>query len=231
MSGSKTNGRLLVFDMDGVLVDVTESYRETISETVKVFTGTGISNTDIQALKNRGSSNNDWDLTLEIVESRGVHPAKEKVIAAFQRIYLGDNNTGLIARERWLARNGLFERLAQTFRFAMFTGRERWEAAFTLNKFAPGVAFDPIIGMEDVTLEKPNPEGLLKIIEHHRPEQVFYIGDVMDDCRAAQAAGVKFIGVVAAENPLKDDLEAIFRREGALAVVSSINELESVLPL
>jgi HAD superfamily phosphatase len=30
---------LLVFDMDGVLVDVTESYRETIAQTVERFTG------------------------------------------------------------------------------------------------------------------------------------------------------------------------------------------------
>ena len=31
--------RTLVFDMDGVLVDVTDSYRATIVETVRHFTG------------------------------------------------------------------------------------------------------------------------------------------------------------------------------------------------
>ena len=30
---------ILIFDMDGVLVDVTESYRETIARTVEHFTG------------------------------------------------------------------------------------------------------------------------------------------------------------------------------------------------
>ena len=33
---------ILVFDMDGVLVDVTESYRETIARTVAHFTGVEI---------------------------------------------------------------------------------------------------------------------------------------------------------------------------------------------
>ena len=33
------NQPLIVFDMDGVLVDVTESYRETIAHTVEHFTG------------------------------------------------------------------------------------------------------------------------------------------------------------------------------------------------
>jgi HAD superfamily phosphatase len=34
--------QLIVFDMDGVLVDVTESYRETIVRTVEHFTGARI---------------------------------------------------------------------------------------------------------------------------------------------------------------------------------------------
>ena len=41
---------VLVFDMDGVLVDVTESYRETIRQTVRYFTGQEIGNERIQDL-------------------------------------------------------------------------------------------------------------------------------------------------------------------------------------
>jgi HAD superfamily phosphatase len=226
---------LLIFDMDGVLVDVTESYRETIRETVRQFTDVAITHTEIQAAKNRGGSNNDWDLSLELIRERGASPAREEVIAAFQRVYLGESglgesNTGLIARERWLPREQLLERLALRFRFALFTGRERWEAQFTLSKFAPGICFDPLVGMEDVEFEKPHPEGLLKILEHHKPEELFYVGDVMDDCLAARAASVPFIGVVSPENPLAVELEALFRKQGAMAVVSDINELEQVLP-
>ena len=222
--------RLLILDMDGVLVDVTESYRQTIIEAVKHFTGVEVTHTEIQAAKNRGGSNNDWDLTLEMVRERGGSPAREDVIAAFQRIYLGENNSGLIARERWLPRDGLLERLSQRFRLALFTGRERWEAEFTLSKFAPGVVFDPIVGMEDVQFEKPHPEGLLKIVNQVKPEEVYYIGDVMDDCRAARAAGVPFIGIVHPQNPLAADLEKLFWQEGARAVVFDINEVERVLP-
>ncbi len=221
---------LLIFDMDGVLVDVTESYRETIRETVRQFTGATITHTEIQAAKNRGGSNNDWDLSLELIRERGASPAREEVIAAFQRIYLGERNNGLIARERWLPSDGLLERLSQRFRFALFTGRERWEAQYTLAKFAPGIRFDALVGMEDVEFEKPHPEGLLKIVERLKPEELFYVGDVMDDCLAARAAAVPFIGVIAPQNPLGVELEALFRRHGALAVLADINELEKVLP-
>lgn len=233
---------LLVFDMDGVLVDVTNSYRQTIIEVVKHFTGivkdftgteisnTEISNQDIQVAKNRGGANNDWDLTLELVRERGGSPTRQEVVGIFQQIYLGNNHDGLIAREQWLPRGQLLERLSRRFRLALFTGREHGEALFTLSKFAPDVVFDPVVGMEDVEREKPDPEGLLKIVEKIKPKEVFYVGDTTDDCRAARAAPVPFIGVVGPENPLGAELERLFRREGAKAVISDVNELERVLP-
>lgn len=224
------NGRLLIFDMDGVLVDVTDSYRSAIIASVKEICGAEVTQADIQRYKNRGHSNNDWDLTLEIAREHGSSIAREEVITIFQRIYLGENCTGMISRERWLPRPGLLERLAVKFRFALFTGRESWEAKFTLGKFVPQMTFDPIIGMHEVSREKPDPEGMLKIIGQVEPAEVFYIGDVMDDFRAAQAAGVPFIGVVKSGNGVRDELGEWFRQQGARAVITDVNELESVLP-
>ena len=221
---------LLIFDMDGVLVDVTASYRQTIIETVKQFTGIELSNQEIQAAKNRGSSNNDWDLTLELVRERGGSATRQQVVQAFQQIYLGNNNDGLIARERWLPREQLLERLSRRFRLALFTGREHWEALFTLSKFAPEIVFDPVVGMEDVEREKPDPEGLLKIVRQVAAAEAFYVGDATDDCRAARAAEVPFIGVVGPQNPLGAELDRLFRQEGARAVIADVNELEQVLP-
>jgi len=163
--------RLLIFDMDGVLVDVTDSYRRTIAETVKLFTGTEISNREIQAFKNRGNSNNDWDLTTEIVRVKGGVATKDEVIEAFQKIYLGTNCDGLIARERWLPRNGLLENLARHSRFAMFTGRERWEASFTLSKFAPRHHVRSHHRHGRRREGKAGPEGLVKILEQLKPQE------------------------------------------------------------
>ena len=53
---------ILVFDMDGVLVDVTESYRETIARTAESFTGAAVTREQIQEYKNRGGFNDDWRL-------------------------------------------------------------------------------------------------------------------------------------------------------------------------
>ena len=57
---------LIVFDMDGVLAEVTESYREAIVQTVEHFTGQRITRDLIQEYKNRGGWNNDWALSQKI---------------------------------------------------------------------------------------------------------------------------------------------------------------------
>jgi HAD superfamily phosphatase len=53
----------VVLDVDGVLVDVSDSYRRAIVETIERLYGETIARDTIQALKNAGGFNNDWELT------------------------------------------------------------------------------------------------------------------------------------------------------------------------
>ena len=65
--------KLIVFDLDGVLIDVSGSYRETVRKTARLFFAgaKGFESlpdplfplTDLAALKQTGGLNNDWDLT------------------------------------------------------------------------------------------------------------------------------------------------------------------------
>jgi HAD superfamily hydrolase (TIGR01548 family) len=69
--------KLIVFDMDGVLIDVSNSYRETVRKTARLFFdgATGFEQmpdplfplTDIARLKQTGGLNNDWDLTAQAI--------------------------------------------------------------------------------------------------------------------------------------------------------------------
>jgi HAD superfamily phosphatase len=218
---------LLIFDMDGVLVDVTESYRETIARTVARFTGVEIARAKIQAYKNQGGFNDDWELTHHIIREAGVDAPFEGVKECFQRVFLGKGGDGLILRERWIARPGVLEKLSARFRMAIFTGRPREEAGITLGRFAGGLTFDPVVGMEDVEKRKPHPEGLLKILGGNA-SPAYYIGDSIDDARCASAAGVPFIGIAAPANPAYLDLVFLFQAQGAYAIVDDINYLEEV---
>jgi HAD superfamily phosphatase len=219
---------LLVFDMDGVLVEVTESYRETITRTVEHFTGALPTREQIQQYKNAGGWNDDWKLSHHMVCEAGVAAAFDDVRDHFQKLLHGSGNgtDGLMLREQWVARPGVLEKLNRQFGFALFTGRPKWEAELTLKRFAPGLVFDPIIGMDDVENRKPAPDGLLQILRQHR--DVTYVGDTVDDARCARAAGVRFIGIATPSNSLYVDLVFLFQAEKAFAIVDDINYLDEV---
>ena len=53
----------VVLDIDGVLVDVADSYRRAIVESVERLHGRTIDRADVQAFKDAGGFNNDWDVT------------------------------------------------------------------------------------------------------------------------------------------------------------------------
>ncbi len=69
---------LIIFDMDGVLIDVTGSYREVVRQTVIYYLGSVIgvkvshefiTLEDVDAIKKSGGLNNDWDLSYAIINS------------------------------------------------------------------------------------------------------------------------------------------------------------------
>jgi phosphoglycolate phosphatase-like HAD superfamily hydrolase len=66
---------------------------------------------------------------------------------------------------------------------------------------------------------------LLKIAAQHRGKQLLYVGDTVDDARSARAANVPFIGVVGPETPGRENVVALLQAEGAIRVLSDINEI------
>jgi len=221
---------VLVFDMDGVLVDVSDSYREAICQTVFNFTGREVSRAEIQDLKNEGGWNNDWEVSHHFIRRFGVEASYAEVVAYFQKIFFGkDGSESLIRQERWAARPGVLERLSERYQLAIFTGRIHEEVAFTLRRFGAGLRFDPIVTTDDVARSKPAPDGLQRIASLTSGKRLWYVGDTVDDARCARAAGTAFIGVAAPSNPRFRELAALLRQEGALAVVDDINQLEAAL--
>jgi phosphoglycolate phosphatase-like HAD superfamily hydrolase len=71
------NKNLIVFDMDGVLIDVSGSYRDTVRQTAKLFFKKAPSSeklpeplfrlADLAAVKQSGGLNNDWDLSCFVI--------------------------------------------------------------------------------------------------------------------------------------------------------------------
>ena len=93
----------------------------------------------------------------------------------------------------------------------------------TLDRFAAGLKFAPVVGADDVQYGKPDPEGMLRIMSEFPGERFYYIGDTVDDARSAKLAGVPFIGIG------HGDTGALLLAEGAQALIPSINDLAGAL--
>jgi len=222
--------KALLFDMDGVLVDVSGSYRQAIRETVRSLSGAGISDQAIRAYKHRGGLNNDWDLTLAALEDRGIAIGRERVVAAFQELYLGREFDGLIRNAKWLFDLDALKALASVYRVGIVTGRPAAETHHTLGRFGALAHFAAVVTMDDLPpgKGKPDPQGILLALSRLGSERGYYVGDSVDDMRAARGAGLVPIGVVRPSDG-RSGTEALLISAGASRIVPDINRIKEVL--
>ena len=163
-----TQPRILLWDMDGVLVDVAGSYRAAILATAAAF-GARVSHADIDAAKAAGGANNDWLLSQRLILAAGGDEAGKTrsrdlaaVTATFEALYQGDGtaaNPGLKATETALVSPETLKTLKARCPggMALVTGRPRGDALEALTRFGWDGIFDAIVCMEDGPA-KPSPE-------------------------------------------------------------------------
>ncbi|KAJ1487307.1 pyridoxal phosphate-dependent transferase [Baffinella frigidus] len=166
----------LLFDMDGVLLDVSQSYRQAILDTAAHFSVTG---------------------------------------------------SGLKALERLLPSKKVLLQLKEKYKLAVVTGRPRSDCDFALNAFDLTDVFEVCTCMEDGI--KPDAAPVTKALAALNCKTGILFGDTVDDCRAAVAAGISAIGVVAPGHSVKADT-AVLCGAGAEAVLSEgMAELTALL--
>ncbi len=180
----------LIFDMDGVLVDVRDSYREAIRLTGEYFLKRRVTPSEIDEIKNKTGMNNDWDATYALVGKSHINYSEVKNY--FQKIYLGnENKTGLIDLEPLFISPEILTKLKSKYKLlGIATGRPRMEAEYTLNKNKIRKLFDCVIGMEDAEKGKPAPDPIIAVIKKLGLKNTVYIGDGPSDVVAAKAAGI-----------------------------------------
>ena len=194
---------LILFDIDGVIRDVTNSYRMAIQETVYFYCGWKPSIQDIDSIKSEGCWNNDWDLSLELINRHAqndnisiLKPTRRKLIECFENFYFGgDPNhdptewTGFIKNETLLVKKNLFDELTQQrICWGFVSGAELPSAKFVLEKRL-GLVSAPLIAMGDAP-DKPDPKGFIslstklsKIPLGSSNHPIAYIGDTVADVK------------------------------------------------
>lgn len=219
----------LLFDMDGVLVDVANSYRAAIKKTVEFFLKRNIPMQEIQDYKNLGGYNNDWDLTEALLLAKNIPVQKSLIVEKFQEIYRGTNFNGLITNEEWLMNAELLRKLSVRYHIGIVTGRLREEAELAINKANASSLIHGMITYDDLPKDKqkPDPEGIRMLMLKFNSKNAIYFGDSVDDMQMAKAAGITAIGVLPPDADGK--LAGLLEENGADKVICSINKIEEVL--
>lgn len=219
----------IIFDMDGVLVDVSTSYMLAIKKTAEYFLKKSISLKEIWEYKTKEGYNNDWDATQAILLSHGVNIDKKEIIDIFQQFYLGNKFDRLIKNEKLLLSRNTIQKLKKYYKLGIVTGRPFEEAYYTLRRFDITDLFDVVITMKDMKGKyKPDPYGIKLAIKKLNVKRAVYVGNSIDDIKSAIYAGVTPIGVIS-YNPYSRKIKKEFNKLGAKCIINSINDILGIL--
>lgn len=113
------------------------------------------------------------------------------------------------------------------YQSAIVTTKYRYRIENIFKKYGFVDLVDVIVGSDDVSKPKPDPEGLLKVVERlDSPKtELLYIGDNIIDAQTAQKAGIDFSAVLTGTNERKD-FEAypcLYVEDNLLRLFSKLN--------
>ncbi len=246
---------IAVFDIDGVIRDVSGSYRRALADTVEHFTNGSYRPTpsEIDQLKSEGLWNNDWEGSQELVyrffESQGNFRNElklnyENIVAFFQSRYRGpdpNNWSGYICHEPLLVELNYWKNLTDAgVLWGFFSGATRASASYVLEKRL-GLQSPTLIAMEDAP-GKPDPTGLFTTIEclgiatNQSSSPILYAGDTVADMQTITKARSVFpqqtwiaVGVLPPHTQEtvtgKEAYTQTLVNAGASTVLSNIQEL------
>ena len=199
---------LILFDIDGVIRSVENSYRLSLIKTVYKYSGWEPSYKDIDNAKNEGIWNNDWDLSLEFIErfkKKGnlnlEIPPREEIVKCFEEFYFGGDPSkdskywsGYIKNEELLVDKKFFDLLESNgIIWGFVSGAESASAKFVLEKRL-GLKSPPLIAMGDAP-DKPDPKGFINLSKQLLGDKlgssnipIGYVGDTIADINTVMNA-------------------------------------------
>ncbi len=194
--------RLIMFDMDGTLID----------------SGTSITNTINHVRDNLGFGKLEKNYILEKVNDPNINAAEffygTKDFTKQQKVLFEEHYNANCLRDLELYEGiqKLVDDLKSDFTLAVATNANSFFAKKMLDHVGIGHHFKTILGYDSVVKAKPHPEMVYKILDEHniQKENAQLIGDSHKDIMAADNAGVDSVLVNwGFSNHEKDAIETI----------------------
>ncbi len=174
---------LIVFDLDGTLIDSVGDLASSASDLVTRFGGRALDRTQVGSMVGEGAAL----LVRRALEAGGVNPETPGALEQFLEIY----SHRLL--ETTTAYAGIPEALqmaSRRARLAVVTNKPLEPSQKILDALGLRSYFDAVIGGDGPHGRKPDPRGLLQLADGSRT--VLLVGDSPIDWRTAMAAGCGF---------------------------------------
>ena len=177
---------ILVFDLDGTLIDSARDIAESVSELVESYGAPPLAVPDVVSMVGDGAPM----LVRRALKQAGVRPSVEEALARYLEIYdrrLMNHTTPY---------DGMAETLAVVLRrgpLAVLTNKPLGPSIGILEALGLRGFFTRIIGGDSELGRKPDPAGLRSLQVLAPGEGMVMIGDSPADWQTAEAAGVPFV--------------------------------------
>ncbi len=198
------NYKGIIFDMDGVIFNISEAIKKAVDDSVEKYQ-MNVNQDEvmeeiahlIEEIQNYPVPKillNSYDL-LKVNFLEGIGFFKKLRIAIF--MFNQFNKYKDTESSIYEGIDQLISKLAKHKKLAILTNNKSQYAEEVLEKFNLSNYFSTIVGFNDVSEVKPNPEGILKILDkwNLKPTEAIFIGDMTTDIEAGKAANVKMICV------------------------------------
>ena len=198
---------LVVFDLDGTLIDSTRALLESHKAAWKSVGVKCPPKEEILGLTGLP--------LIEIMQKLGPDHDPMALAEVYSQAYVRASRHECLFE-------GISDLLARPFRAAVATGKSQRGADRVVRHFGFENRFEVVLGGNSVSKPKPNPDLLFSIMKKTGTEDIVMIGDTTYDLEMAHAAGVRGIGVSWGHHPPE-----ILKKWAP--VVNSVKELGEIL--
>ncbi|MBN1215318.1 MAG: HAD family hydrolase [Candidatus Lokiarchaeota archaeon] len=209
------NYKGVIFDLDGVIYNIINAIKKAVEDVIKKYN----LNIDIESV---------LEEIAHLIEEIQHYPVPKIILKSYDLLNLNFLKDLTFMKKVRIAvflfnqfniyreEAGLFEGIEdiiiklkkKNINLAILTNNQKTYADEVLERYNLKKYFKTLVGFNEVSQVKPNPEGIIKIMKTWNldPDEVIFIGDMTTDIQAGKAAEVTMI-CVASGLAKKIDLE------------------------